>query len=113
MTPSPPLYTPTQVRQQLLDIMTQHKLPLPSPNLDSLPSPVHPLQVRQQLLDIMTQHKLPIGSCGHDWDIIRKAICSAYFQVGRERRAEWGSDGQCMEESPWAIGWLGGGRVLD
>ena len=30
----------------------------------------------------MTQHKLPIGSCGHDWDIIRKAICSAYFQVG-------------------------------
>ena len=62
--------------------MTQHKPPLPSPNLDSLPSPVHPLQVRQQLLDIMTQHKLPIGSCGHDWDIIRKAICSAYFQVG-------------------------------
>ncbi len=37
-------------------------------------------EVRQQLLDIMTQHKLPIASCGHDWDVIRKAICSAYFQ---------------------------------
>ena len=38
-------------------------------------------EVRQQLLDIMIQHKLAIGSCGHDWDVIRKAICSAYFQV--------------------------------
>eukprot|EP00955_Chlamydomonas_euryale_P059361 357367-Chlamydomonas_euryale.AAC.3 len=28
----------------------------------------------------MTQHKIPIVSCGHDWDVIRKAICSAYFQ---------------------------------
>jgi pre-mRNA-splicing factor ATP-dependent RNA helicase DHX38/PRP16 len=37
-------------------------------------------EVRQQLLDIMTQHKLPIVSCGHDWDVIRKAVCSAYFQ---------------------------------
>jgi pre-mRNA-splicing factor ATP-dependent RNA helicase DHX38/PRP16 len=37
-------------------------------------------EVRQQLLDIMTQHKIPMKSCGHDWDVIRKAICSAYFQ---------------------------------
>ena len=37
-------------------------------------------EVRQQLLDIMTQHKLPIVSCGHDYDVIRKAVCSAYFQ---------------------------------
>lgn len=29
---------------------------------------------------ITPQHKLPISSCGHDWDIIRKAICSSYFQ---------------------------------
>ena len=28
----------------------------------------------------MTQHKLPIVSCGHDYDVIRKAVCSAYFQ---------------------------------
>ena len=74
--------------------MTQHKPPLPSPNLDSLPSPVHPLQVRQQLLDIMTQHKLPIGSCGHDWDIIRKAICSAYFQVGEGGGLQGGGWGE-------------------
>ncbi|KAL6760535.1 P-loop containing nucleoside triphosphate hydrolase protein [Haematococcus lacustris] len=37
-------------------------------------------EVRGQLLDIMTQQKLPMTSCGHDWDIVRKAICSAYFQ---------------------------------
>lgn len=36
-------------------------------------------EVRQQLKDIMLQQKLPIESCGTDWDIIRKCICSAYF----------------------------------
>jgi len=36
-------------------------------------------EVRAQLLDIMQQQKVPINSCGHDWDIVRKAICSAYF----------------------------------
>jgi pre-mRNA-splicing factor ATP-dependent RNA helicase DHX38/PRP16 len=35
--------------------------------------------VRAQLLDIMQQQKVPINSCGSDWDIVRKAICSAYF----------------------------------
>lgn len=35
--------------------------------------------MRAQLLDIMQQQKVPINSCGHDWDIVRKAICSAYF----------------------------------
>lgn len=37
------------------------------------------VQVRAQLLDIMKQQKLPLQSCGSDWDIVRKAICSAYF----------------------------------
>lgn len=37
------------------------------------------LQVRAQLLDIMKQQRLPLTSCGSDWDIVRKAICSAYF----------------------------------
>jgi hypothetical protein len=37
-------------------------------------------EVRQQLADIMTQHKIPLTSCGHEWDVVRKAICSAYFQ---------------------------------
>lgn len=36
-------------------------------------------EVRQQLKDIMLQQKLRIVSCGTDWDIIRKCICSAYF----------------------------------
>lgn len=33
-------------------------------------------EVRQQLRDIMQQHKMPIESCGTDWDVIRKCICS-------------------------------------
>lgn len=36
-------------------------------------------EVRSQLLDIMEQQKIRIVSCGNDWDVIRKAICSAYF----------------------------------
>jgi hypothetical protein len=38
-----------------------------------------PLQVRAQLLDIMQQQRLPLTSAGSDWDVVRKAICSAYF----------------------------------
>lgn len=46
--------------------------------------PCHPglrkaKEVRAQLLDIMTQQKIPINSCGNEWDIARKAVCSAYF----------------------------------
>lgn len=36
-------------------------------------------EVRQQLKDILVQQKLPVLSCGMDWDIVRKCICSAYF----------------------------------
>lgn len=36
-------------------------------------------EVRQQLKDIVVQQKIPIISCGTNWDIIRKCICSAYF----------------------------------
>lgn len=36
-------------------------------------------EVRQQLKDIMVQQKVPIISCGTNWDVIRKCICSAYF----------------------------------
>ncbi|GFR03373.1 pre-mRNA-splicing factor ATP-dependent RNA helicase PRP16 [Trichonephila clavata] len=36
-------------------------------------------EVRQQLKEIMVQQKLPIVSCGTEWDIVRKCICSAYF----------------------------------
>nr|XP_023024315.1 pre-mRNA-splicing factor ATP-dependent RNA helicase PRP16 isoform X1 [Leptinotarsa decemlineata] len=36
-------------------------------------------EVRQQLKDIVIQQKLEIKSCGSDWDVVRKCICSAYF----------------------------------
>lgn len=37
-------------------------------------------EVRQQLKEIMEQQKMDIVSCGNEWDIIRKCICSSYFQ---------------------------------
>lgn len=36
-------------------------------------------EVRQQLKDILVQQKIDVVSCGTDWDVIRKCICSAYF----------------------------------
>lgn len=36
-------------------------------------------EVRSQLVDIMKQQKLEVVSCGSDWDIVRKALCAAYF----------------------------------
>ncbi|KAL5467249.1 hypothetical protein EMCRGX_G031450 [Ephydatia muelleri] len=36
-------------------------------------------EVRQQLKDIMDQEKLAVVSCGTEWDVVRKCICSAYF----------------------------------
>lgn len=37
------------------------------------------LQVREQLKEIMEQQKLPLESAAAEWDVVRKAICSAYF----------------------------------
>ncbi|OVA17529.1 Helicase [Macleaya cordata] len=36
-------------------------------------------EVRSQLLDILKTLKIPLTTCGLDWDVVRKAICSAYF----------------------------------
>eukprot|EP00899_Mesostigma_viride_P022855 jgi/Mesvir1/3754/Mv15028-RA.1 len=36
-------------------------------------------EVRSQLVDIMKSSKVALNSCGNDWDVVRKAICSAYF----------------------------------
>lgn len=33
-------------------------------------------EVRQQLKDIVIQQKLELKSCGTDWDVVRKCICS-------------------------------------
>ena len=37
-------------------------------------------EVHAQLVDLMEQQKLHPLSCGGGWDIVRKSICSAYFQ---------------------------------
>ncbi|GFN95987.1 pre-mRNA-splicing factor ATP-dependent RNA helicase prp16-like [Plakobranchus ocellatus] len=36
-------------------------------------------EVQQQLREIMEQQKMDLVSCGTEWDIVRKCICSAYF----------------------------------
>lgn len=36
-------------------------------------------EVRQQLQDIVKTQELKLESCGTDWDVIRKCICSAYY----------------------------------
>ncbi|CAG0912978.1 unnamed protein product [Notodromas monacha] len=36
-------------------------------------------EVHGQLKDIMDSNKMTITSCGSDWDVVRKCICSAYF----------------------------------
>ena len=37
-------------------------------------------EVRSQLLDILKTLKISLTSCHMEWDVVRKAICSAYFQ---------------------------------
>ncbi|KGQ01231.1 hypothetical protein PAAG_12089 [Paracoccidioides lutzii Pb01] len=36
-------------------------------------------EIREQLHDIMKMQKMSLTSCGTDWDVIRKCICSGYF----------------------------------
>ncbi|KAL1956699.1 hypothetical protein VTO42DRAFT_6849 [Malbranchea cinnamomea] len=36
-------------------------------------------EIREQLHDIMIMQKMPLKSCGTDWDVIRKCICSGYY----------------------------------
>lgn len=36
-------------------------------------------EVRDQLVDIMRMQKMNMVSCGTDWDVIRKCICSGYY----------------------------------
>ncbi|OAX83710.1 hypothetical protein ACJ72_01931 [Emergomyces africanus] len=36
-------------------------------------------EIREQLYDIMTMQKMNLTSCGTDWDVIRKCICSGYY----------------------------------
>jgi pre-mRNA-splicing factor ATP-dependent RNA helicase DHX38/PRP16 len=36
-------------------------------------------EIREQLLDIVKMQKMQLISCGMDWDVIRKCICSGYY----------------------------------
>jgi pre-mRNA-splicing factor ATP-dependent RNA helicase DHX38/PRP16 len=36
-------------------------------------------EVHSQLIDIMKSEKVAYKSCHGSWDVVRKAICSAYF----------------------------------
>ncbi|KAK1774444.1 P-loop containing nucleoside triphosphate hydrolase protein [Copromyces sp. CBS 386.78] len=36
-------------------------------------------EVREQLVDIMKMQNMKMMSCGTDWDVIRKCICSGYY----------------------------------
>ncbi|XP_063926272.1 pre-mRNA-splicing factor ATP-dependent RNA helicase PRP16-like isoform X1 [Zophobas morio] len=36
-------------------------------------------EVRSQLQDIFLSKKMNFRSCGNDWDVVRKSICSSYF----------------------------------
>jgi pre-mRNA-splicing factor ATP-dependent RNA helicase DHX38/PRP16 len=36
-------------------------------------------EARAQILDIMKSQKIALTTCGTNWDVVRKAICSAYF----------------------------------
>ena len=35
--------------------------------------------VRNQIIEVMKQQKVPHVSCGNNWDVVRKVVCSAYF----------------------------------
>jgi pre-mRNA-splicing factor ATP-dependent RNA helicase DHX38/PRP16 len=36
-------------------------------------------EIRDQIYDIMSKQKMALVSCGTDWDVIRKCICSGYY----------------------------------
>ncbi|KAF4124040.1 pre-mRNA-splicing factor ATP-dependent RNA helicase DHX38/PRP16 [Geosmithia morbida] len=36
-------------------------------------------EIREQLLDIVRMQKMELVSCGMDWDLVRRAICSGYY----------------------------------
>jgi pre-mRNA-splicing factor ATP-dependent RNA helicase DHX38/PRP16 len=49
-------------------------------------------EVRDQFQDIMTQQKMPLVSCGTDWDVIRKCICSGFYHQAARRGGGSGSE---------------------
>ena len=53
-------------------------------------------EVRQQLGDIMEQQKVPLKSAGSDWDLVRKAICSAYFHHAAKMKVGFLCSPKCL-----------------
>lgn len=49
-------------------------------------------EVRDQFQDIMTQQRMPLVSCGTDWDVIRKCICSGFYHQAARRGGGSGSE---------------------
>ncbi|OVA19446.1 Helicase-associated domain [Macleaya cordata] len=47
-------------------------------------------EVRSQLLDILRTLNITLSSCGANWDIVRKAVCSSYIQnAARLKTGGW------------------------
>lgn len=46
-------------------------------------------EVREQLRDIFVQQKMRLISCGMEWDIVRKCICSAFFHQAARLKGEF------------------------
>ena len=43
-------------------------------------------EIREQLHDIMKVQKMELTSCGTDWDVIRKCICSGYYHQAAKQK---------------------------
>jgi pre-mRNA-splicing factor ATP-dependent RNA helicase DHX38/PRP16 len=43
-------------------------------------------EIREQLQDIMKIQRIEIQSCGTDWDVVRKCICSGYYHQAATRK---------------------------
>ncbi|RFU36158.1 hypothetical protein B7463_g226, partial [Scytalidium lignicola] len=43
-------------------------------------------EIRDQLLDIIKMQQMTLVSCGTDWDVIRKCICSGYYHQAAKVR---------------------------
>ncbi len=57
-------------------------------------------EVRQQLKDIMDQQKLAMVSCGTEWDVVRKCICSSYFHQAARLKVRAPSQSRTLEMRP-------------
>ena len=55
-------------------------------------------EVRQQLKEIMDSQKMELISCGMEWDIVRKCICSSYFHQAARLKVISGCNFCCVSD---------------